>query len=258
MFCSDPPSAMAREPTEVIVNQTQQASFSCEVFGIPLPTIVWINDSSGSVVTNVSGATTVTNILLPPTTLLSVLTFFTTTRTDQSSYTCMGSNGVTNLIGTSENATVFLFVQGKQCCLTELGKDYDLNLYTVPVLIVANPMNTVHFAGGNVSLECTASGIPTPSFTWLKNGQLLPIPDGGRVSVDNTFVTDTPNQKTVLSRLTFHELLLSDDADYHCEANNTGANGNVFRVMSQTAHLTVQRELIGPCQFIYIIHISLQ
>ena len=247
MSCSDPPNVMARDPTEVIVNQTQSASFSCEAFGIPLTTIVWINDSSGSNVTNSTGAITITTTVLPPITLLSVLTFLNTTRPDQSSYTCVGSNGVSNLIGTPENATVFLFVQGKECCLIEPGMCYNLISFIVPALIVANPTNITHFAGGNISLQCTASGIPTPTITWLKNGQSLPISDDGRVSVDNTMILDTPNQKTILSRLVFQGLLLTDDADYRCEANNTGANDNVFKVTSQTAHLTVQRERNVPC-----------
>ena len=107
---------------------------------------------------------------------------------------------------------------------------------SVPVEIVANPVNTVHFAGGEISLQCSASGIPEPSISWFKNGQ--PINDN-RITASSVFI---PASNAVLGTLTFQGLLLADDDDYRCEANNTGAGTTVFIVTSQSAHLTVQRK----------------
>ena len=94
------------------MNQTQTASFACGAFGIPVPSITWIRGSDGFSLSNSTGITVSTSTL-PPSSVFSTLTFLNTTKTDESSYTCVGNNGVRNLIGTPENDTVDLFVQGK-------------------------------------------------------------------------------------------------------------------------------------------------
>ena len=100
----------------------------------------------------------------------------------------------------------------------------------------------MQLVGGNISLQCTASGIPVPSISWSKDGQPLQVSGDSRLSITNTVTLDTPNEKIIVSVLNFLDLLLSDSADYHCEANNTGANRAVFQVMSQRARLSVQCE----------------
>ena len=220
--------------SEVVVNQTQTAILSCEAFGIPTPSISWIDDSTGSLVTESAGITTI-DTSTQSSTLLSVLTFLNAARENQSTYTCVGSNGVDNVINTPENDTVALFVQGKFHQLLLLQLLYDFYL-SVPVEIVSDPMNNVHFVGGDTSLQCSASGIPEPSISWFKNQQ--PINDD-RITVSSVL---TPGTDTVVSTLAFQGLLLADDDDYHCEANNTGTGTTVFTVTSQSAHLTVQRK----------------
>lgn len=90
-------------------------------------------------------------------------------------------------------------------------------------------------------MHCTGSGIPTPSINWLKNGVPLTVTDDS-IDVIITSITNTSNIQTILSSLVIEEIMFFDDADYQCEANNTGVNGIVFKVISQIAHLTVQRE----------------
>ena len=101
--------------SEVVVNQTQTATLSCQAFGIPTPSISWIDESTGSLVTESDGITIITSSPwnVNVSTLLSVLTFLNATRENQSTYTCVGSNGVSNVIDTPENDTVTLFVQGE-------------------------------------------------------------------------------------------------------------------------------------------------
>lgn len=101
---------------------------------------------------------------------------------------------------------------------------------------MANPVNTVHFAGGNVSLQCSASGIPTPTITWFKNGAEM-LASGDRLTVNSIQTPDT-----AVSTLVIQGLLISDDADYQCEANSSGPGVTVFTATSLSAHLTVQRE----------------
>ena len=111
--------------------------------------------------------------------------------------------------------------------------------FLVPVEIVQDPVETTHFAGGNISLFCSASGIPSPAFVWYKDGQQ--VFEDGRVTIFNTTVTDTPNEVVIQNALSFTNLMLSDDANYFCEASIPGASDTVFVVQSDTAHLNVER-----------------
>ena len=110
---ADPPNVTILEPLQLIVNQTQPASFVCQAYGIPTPTIFWIKLSNGMFLTDSSDGLNITESLIPPATLESTLTFPSTRKTDESGYRCEGNNGVTNVIGSPENDTVNLLVQGE-------------------------------------------------------------------------------------------------------------------------------------------------
>ena len=125
----------------------------------------------------------------------------------------------------------------KVSCLIPVECMFILVKQTVPVEIVVEPTDIVHFAGGNVSLMCSASGIPAPSIIWLKNGNMYTETSIAMISVE---VSQSTNQLTVQSTLEFQELALSDDAEFHCGANNSGANNAHFQVSSRAARLTVQ------------------
>ena len=103
-----------------------------------------------------------------------------------------------------------------------------------------DPVDTVHYAGGNISLSCNASGIPLPTFQWFKKNVLITASD--RISNFTTIHFQSPTESLLENTLVLMELVLSDDDDYHCEATNPGAHTTVFTVSSSTAHLTVQCE----------------
>ena len=107
---SDPPNVTALEQLELVVNQTQTATFSCQAFGIPLPSITWIKVSHSA--SNWGQFVTTDIKMNNSSTLISSITFLNTMRMDQSEYICVGSNGITNAIGSPDNATFTLFVQG--------------------------------------------------------------------------------------------------------------------------------------------------
>ena len=110
--------------------------------------------------------------------------------------------------------------------------------FPVPVAIVEDPVDTVHFAGGSINLNCTVFGVPYPMEVWFKNGVLLSEDD--RISISNVTLSQTPNEIIDQSILSFTELELSDDADYFCQGSNPGTFDAVFIIDSATAHLTVQ------------------
>ena len=113
MCLSDPPNMSAVEPLELVVNHTQRAGFTCEAFGIPVPGIMWIKVSDGSMIFPSTDDIEITEVIVDSLKRVSNITFLNTTRADQSEYTCVGSNGVKNMIGSPENVTVNLLVQGE-------------------------------------------------------------------------------------------------------------------------------------------------
>ena len=119
--CPDPPNVTTLEPLELIVNHTQNATFVCEAYGIPIPVITWVKVVNESIVTESSGVIDIMEQIVRINTSESVLTFLDTVKTDESVYRCEGSNGITNVIGSPENDTVRLLVQGK--CMHCVGMD---------------------------------------------------------------------------------------------------------------------------------------
>lgn len=112
VFDADPPSVRLNG-SNIIVNHTNSVSFACEAFGIPLPTISWKKELMNiSSIVNSSDTITITTSVQDSTVLVSVLSLTNVTKTDEASYTCIGYNGIRNIIGTSENATISLTVQG--------------------------------------------------------------------------------------------------------------------------------------------------
>ena len=116
--------------------------------------------------------------------------------------------------------------------------------FLVPVEIVNDPVDTVHFAGGNISLSCNASGVPLPTFSWHKSGDEYLSDEDPRIIITNRTLIDEVNEGLVESTITFLDLMLSDDADYHCSASNPGAHDTIFNVSSNQAHLSVQCKTI--------------
>ena len=101
------------EPLEIIINQTQEAVFSCEAYGIPVPSISWIKVSDDAIVDNITGLTEITESVVRTNTLQSVLRFVSGMNSNESIYTCKGMNGITNVINSPEEDNVTLLVQGE-------------------------------------------------------------------------------------------------------------------------------------------------
>ena len=110
--------------------------------------------------------------------------------------------------------------------------------FPVPVAVVKDPVDTVHFAGGSINLTCTVLGVPYPVVVWFKDGVLLS--EDNRISIRNITLLQTPNEIINQSILSFTNLELSDDADYFCRGSNPGAFDVIFVVDSARAHLTVE------------------
>ena len=104
------------DPVEIIINQTQEAIFTCHAYGIPVPSITWIKSRNGSIVTNISNTIEISESVISNTnTRESILIFVRGLKTDESVYTCKGSNGITNVIESPQEDNVTLLVQGMLC-----------------------------------------------------------------------------------------------------------------------------------------------
>ena len=112
----DPPS-VAVNVTKVTVNQSFPASFSCEAFGIPPPSLQWISSITNSAVQHMEGTVNIImNSFFNGSDLeirTSQLVFNSTVRSpDEANYTCRAQNGIPNYISSSPEAVVELIVQG--------------------------------------------------------------------------------------------------------------------------------------------------
>ena len=108
----DPPNVSVTPSPQLTVNVTFDATLVCFVFAIPLPEITWIRNSDQSIVQEEQGRVSITEEdgIHNRT---STLFFSSTLKSDESSYTCVAVNNITNVIDTPENETVDLIVQGE-------------------------------------------------------------------------------------------------------------------------------------------------
>ena len=91
-----------------------------------------------------------------------------------------------------------------------------------------HPQNQTVLEGLNVSFSCNASGNPTPTFSWIKNGSPINTTANARISLSagskQLYITN-------VNRV--------DSGEYRCVANNS-----VGAVNSSAAFLTVQCKMI--------------
>ena len=75
--------------------------------------------------------------------------------------------------------------------------------------ITTQPQNMTSTEGENVTLSCNATGNPTPSLSWTKDGSAMHSPRIS-LSLDN-------------KKLTIANVNRDDSGDYQCVANNSVA-----------------------------------
>ena len=81
------------------------------------------------------------------------------------------------------------------------------------------PQTVLVTAGDKAILECSATGIPTPTIRWLRNNQIIAM---------DARVTQTRNDSLVINDVQEY-----DRGDYTCEASN-GMDSSPQRVVSLT------------------------
>ena len=250
LLSSDPPNVDV-SPKSFVLNQTQPVNFTCTAYGIPPPTLTWYDTRNLSEPLRPTRALNIIEDTYYNDTgfslVESVLFFTSALRTDASGYTCVASNDILNLLDTPETGSTVLYVQGELACpplslplsLSSITHIF-LYLFIVPVLVTSSPPERVdHFRGGTINISCTATGLPLPTVTWHKNGNVLEL--NNRIFIDEVNET-TPTSGLITSTLIFEVLELSDNGSYYCVANNTGAPGNEFVEYSEDSFLFITRK----------------
>ena len=109
--------------------------------------------------------------------------------------------------------------RGSYSCTTSrlVSRAADLNLKALvanaapePPVFLITPRGKSALVGGEVTLECSANGLPQPAVTWLK--------DGREIELD---LLDTSYVKTGTGSLTIRNIKLEDEGGYQCRAENT-------------------------------------
>lgn len=82
--------------------------------------------------------------------------------------------------------------------------------------IVNVPVNQTAVLGSNVTFNCTATGYPKPTITWVKEN------DSSSVQYNPTPEILTGDGNSIFSQLVITEVKSNDYGIYHCVAKNSG------------------------------------
>ncbi|XP_034265503.1 hemicentin-1 isoform X1 [Pantherophis guttatus] len=155
--------------TQLTVTEGNLISMMCESSGIPPPILAWRKNGSP--------------LLVDPSGRVRILSggrqlqISVAENSDSASYTCIASNvaGITK-------------------------KEYKLLVYVHPTIRDNENIQSdvIVTQGNDISLECQADGIPQPTVTWMKDGQLLAnerrveiLKEGYGLQLKNAQVSDT-------------------------------------------------------------------
>ena len=96
--------------------------------------------------------------------------------------------------------------------------------------IVEDPKNQSDVIGSNVTLNCTATGRPPPTITWIKNNDSYAVQSKPRVVVSSSF-----DYKKYHSHLLIIGVQKDDEGKYQCFASNSAGEKT-----STMAHLHIK------------------
>jgi len=164
---SGTPPAITTQPASQTANAGAAVSFSVTASGTPAPAFQWqkngANLADGG---NVSGSTTAT------------LTLSNVAGSDAAAYRVVATNA--NGSATSNNATL------------------TVNTGTPPI-ITTQPAGQTANAGATVTFTAAASGVPSPTYQWRKNGGNIPGATGASLALTNVTSADAATYSVVAS-----------------------------------------------------------
>ena len=209
-FCvlfSVAPTTITLDPLQLTVTEPDSATFTCNATARPRPTVTWYTDNdSGNTTLLVDGSNDV-KIMEQETgdrELTSTLTISPIAPSDATDYVCVAEN-VVDTDEMTNNLTVYgmyILIYLSICNVCTCGMITPMNiiifcmlLHTVtPTVTRVYPdvgqMNYTVNETDTVTFECSATGIPPPTITWLRNGMELNNVTDSRVTVGDPMETD--------------------------------------------------------------------
>ena len=122
---------------------------------------------------------------------------------------------------------------------------YFVNVVTVRPRFVELRIFSNGTAGGTVLFSCNASGFPSPSIVWRKNGVRLLPNSKISISVSVVALPEVERISVRTSTLQISDLVLGDKANYSCFAENNLArpqqqesSREPFEVLCKIIHLS--------------------
>ena len=102
--------------------------------------------------------------------------------------------------------------------------------FSVRPRIVELTVSSNGTAGGTIVFTCNATGFPSPSIVWRRNGDSTLLPNSNKYSVSLSTVTMPEMERIFVRRSTLQisNLFLGDKANYSCFAEN-----NLARLQEQ-------------------------
>lgn len=223
----DPPNVTVFPSSgELSVNVTFPALLTCSVFAIPFPNIIWIKNNTNPLAS--TERIVITEIDSPSTNVrTSILNITSSVLSDESSYTCIASNNITNIIKSPENGTIDLVIQG---IIMNTSFLHLLYIIGAPVVKAISSTESIGVFSRNVTLvfDIIAANPPVTlsNVIWEFNG--LPL------EAQSESVKFSPDKLSVtLSNLTF-----SNEGDYKVTVSNPAGSS------SDSIHLDIQSNYI--------------
>ena len=110
------PATISDNLSDTVGNDTSFAILTCSVTGIPEPSITWFRNEFGQEISNSEKFNITTTSIIGEFNLVTVtsdLVISNLTMFDELSYSCVGQNGIENVIGANNVSTALLTVQSK-------------------------------------------------------------------------------------------------------------------------------------------------
>ena len=131
---------------------------------------------------------------------------------------------------------------------------YLISFTVIPVVTSLYPeMNQMNYTvdeGNSITFECTATGIPAPEITWLRNGMELNSTSDPRITFETASTPmdiirdDGETVQEVTRNMTLSNTVDEDSGSYVCMATNVAGSGSdTFEVIVQGMYYTLSRNL---------------
>ena len=117
------------------------------------------------------------------------------------------------------SAWTALYIVIPRVCAVSLSSFYPSDNTTIAPTnmspqITTSPGDAVYLRGESPQFTCTATGLPLPSISWLRDGSALST--GAKYSI-----TSTSDDSLVTSTLIVLNLVLTDTGTFTCSASNS-------------------------------------